>query len=162
MYSRVSHFSHFLVCYQTTQVFHLLLKFDHDIAILRKGTVPKLTSWSVHNQIWTKRCKEWVSCCSSHKQLRTTSTQTMNWVDNTGVDETEADKQDLTAHGNNCIILATPGESLPLHWIAQLIIWQYSSMPAVIMATKMNTWVSLEHILPAQEFFLFFLNQKKC
>ena len=70
-------------------------KFGHDICLVRKGTVPKLTS--VHNQIWTKRCKEikeWVSGCSSHKQLSTTSTQTMNWVDNTGVDETEADKQE--------------------------------------------------------------------
>ena len=27
----------------------------------------------------------------------------------------------LTAHGDNCIILATPGEGLPPHWIAQLI-----------------------------------------
>jgi len=62
--------------------------------MLGKGTVPKLTS--VYNQIWTKRCKEikeGVSCCSSHKQLSTTSTQLrMNWVDNTRVDETEADK----------------------------------------------------------------------
>ena len=64
--------------------------------MLGKGTVPKLTS--VHNQIWTKRRisslrnQRW-SCCSSHKQLSTTSTQLrMNWVDNTGVDETEADK----------------------------------------------------------------------
>ena len=67
----------------------------------------------------------------------------MNWVDNTRVDETEADKLEynltfdrrqlmlenkLTAHGHNCIILATPGEGLPLHWIAQLIIWQHNPM----------------------------------
>ena len=34
-------------------------------------------------------------------------------------------------------------------------------MPAVIMTTKKNTWVSLEHILPAREFFFFFFKPEK-